>query len=147
MLERLERLGMVRLTRKASLLAAAASLPRAITDVTEGRIAPGYVASVTPDAVFVRFLAGLTGRAGAVAASSHGFIEQIPGALASDNMICKNCLHSLTGCATSTAAPWQLPWLCFLNSLISIQYLGISQNLQGICLGGAVRCAVLLCAS
>lgn len=82
-LERLERLGMVRLTRKASLLAAAASLPRAIADVTEGRIAPGYVASMTPDAVFVRFLNGLTGRAGATASSSHGHAVQAIGALAS----------------------------------------------------------------
>ena len=86
MLERLERLGMVRLTRKASLLAAAPSLPRAITDITEGRIAPGYVASVTPDAVFVRFLNGLTGRAGATAASSLGLVVQVQWAQAPDNM-------------------------------------------------------------
>ncbi|KAK9832620.1 hypothetical protein WJX81_004603 [Elliptochloris bilobata] len=63
-LERLERVGMVRLSRKASLLAAAAALPRELGDVAEGRIVPGYVASVVQDAVFVRFLNGLTGRAG-----------------------------------------------------------------------------------
>ena len=98
---------MVRVTRKASLLAAAPSLPRAITDVTEGRIAPGYVASVTPDAVFVRFLAGLTGRAGAPAASSKRFIVHIPGALASDNMDC-GLLYGLTGDVGAVAALLQL---------------------------------------
>ncbi len=44
----------LRLTRKASLLAAAAALPRSFSDVAEGALLPGYVASVTPDAVFVR---------------------------------------------------------------------------------------------
>ena len=34
-------------------------------DVKEGMLAPGYVANVTADAVFVRFLGALTGRAGA----------------------------------------------------------------------------------
>lgn len=52
------------MTRKASLVAAAAQLPAAIEDVKEGTLAPGYVANVTADAVFVRFLGSLTGRAG-----------------------------------------------------------------------------------
>lgn len=53
-------------SRKASLVAAAESgtLPSSIEGVKEGALLPGYVASVTPDAVFVRFLAGVTGRAG-----------------------------------------------------------------------------------
>ncbi|GFR41334.1 hypothetical protein Agub_g2019, partial [Astrephomene gubernaculifera] len=65
-LDRLEAQRCVRVSRKPSLLAAAASgaLPRAFSDVREGTLLPGYVASVTPDAVYVRFLAGLTGRAG-----------------------------------------------------------------------------------
>ena len=53
------------MTRKASLLAAAAQLPATMEDVKEGMLAPGYVANVTADAVFVRFLGALTGRAGA----------------------------------------------------------------------------------
>ncbi len=64
-LERLERVGLLRLSCKASLLAAGRALPRELADVAEGAIAPGYVASVTSDAVFVRFLGNLTGRAGA----------------------------------------------------------------------------------
>lgn len=68
-LERLERVGLVRLSRKASLLGAAGGLPRALADIAPGLVAPGYVASVTPDAVFVRFLGGLTGRAGAARAA------------------------------------------------------------------------------
>ena len=54
------------MTRKASLVAAAAQLPAAIEDVKEGTLAPGYVANVTADAVFVRFLGSLTGRAGSL---------------------------------------------------------------------------------
>lgn len=60
----LQKAGMLRVTRKASLLAAAAQLPAAIEDVKEGTLASGYVANVTADAVFVRFLGSLTGRAG-----------------------------------------------------------------------------------
>ncbi|BDA47226.1 probable protein RRP5 homolog [Coccomyxa sp. Obi] len=63
-LERLEKAGVLRVTRKTSLLAAATQLPATIEDVKEGTLAPGYVANVTADAVFVRFLGGLTGRAG-----------------------------------------------------------------------------------
>jgi hypothetical protein len=46
----------LRVTRKASLLQAAAQglLPRAVGDVAEGALLAGYVASVTSDAVFVR---------------------------------------------------------------------------------------------
>ncbi len=56
----------LRVTRKAALLAAAAAgrLPAALAELREGQVAPGFVASVTADAVFVRFLGGLTGRAG-----------------------------------------------------------------------------------
>ena len=49
---------------KASLVRAAQSLPSSIEDVKPQALIPGYVASVTPDAVFVRFLGSLTGRAG-----------------------------------------------------------------------------------
>lgn len=45
----------LRLTRKASLVAAAATLPRSLEDVKEGAVLAGYVASVTGDAVFVRW--------------------------------------------------------------------------------------------
>jgi rRNA biogenesis protein RRP5 len=48
-------------TRKHSLVAAAQQLPSSSSDVKEGAVLPGYVASVTGDAVFVRFLAGVTG--------------------------------------------------------------------------------------
>lgn len=60
----LQKAGTLRVTRKASLLGAAASVPSALEDLAEGTLAPGYVASVTGDAVFVRFLGSLTGRAG-----------------------------------------------------------------------------------
>lgn len=51
-------------TRKSSLLAAAAALPAALDAVAPGARLPGYVAHVTGDAVFVRFLNGVTGRCG-----------------------------------------------------------------------------------
>ena len=64
-----QKAGMLRVSRKASLLGARAALPAALGDLSEGTLAPGYVASVTGDAVFVRFLGSLTGRAGAGAKS------------------------------------------------------------------------------
>lgn len=39
---------MVRLTRKASLIAARAALPSSLEDVKEGAILPGFIASTTP---------------------------------------------------------------------------------------------------
>ncbi|KXZ56455.1 hypothetical protein GPECTOR_1g407 [Gonium pectorale] len=68
-LERLDAQRCVRISRKPALLAAAASagggsLPRSFDQVAEGALLAGYVASATPDAVYVRFLGGLTGRAG-----------------------------------------------------------------------------------
>ena len=54
----------VKVTMKASLVRAAQSLPSSIEDVKPHALIPGYVASVTSDAVFVRFLGSLTGRAG-----------------------------------------------------------------------------------
>jgi rRNA biogenesis protein RRP5 len=70
----------LRVTRKASLLSAAAAgaLPASLADVSEGLVLPGYVASVTADAVFVRFLGELTGRAG-LAQLSDTFVSD-PGA-------------------------------------------------------------------
>ena len=55
-LQRLDGVKQLRLTRKASLLAGAAAglLPSAASEVAEGALIPGYVASVTGDAVFVR---------------------------------------------------------------------------------------------
>ena len=50
------------LTRKASMAAAAGALPAAFEAVSRGARLPGYVAHVTGDAVFVRFLGGVTGR-------------------------------------------------------------------------------------
>ena len=55
---------MVKLTMKMSLIRVAKALPSSIDDVKPGALVPGYVASVTSDAVFVRFLGSLTGRAG-----------------------------------------------------------------------------------
>ena len=49
---------------KASLVRAAKPLPSSIEEVQSQALIPGYVASVTSDAVFVRFLGSLTGRAG-----------------------------------------------------------------------------------
>ncbi|KAK3250540.1 hypothetical protein CYMTET_40083 [Cymbomonas tetramitiformis] len=49
-------------SRKASLVAAAATLPKAIGDFTAGAMHPGFVASVTDGGCFVRFLGRLTGR-------------------------------------------------------------------------------------
>ena len=60
----LQKSSMVKLTMKLSLIRAAKSLPNSIEDVKPGALLPGYVASVTSDAVFVRLLGSLTGRAG-----------------------------------------------------------------------------------
>ena len=54
----------MKLTRKASLIAAAAALPKSLTDVKEAMLVPGYVTGVTNDACYIRFLGQLTGRAG-----------------------------------------------------------------------------------
>lgn len=51
-------------TCKPSLLGAAEQLPAELEDLTEASIVPGYVVNVVPEGVFVRFLNGLTGRAG-----------------------------------------------------------------------------------
>lgn len=52
----LQNVKQLRLTRKATLLSAAASklLPGSVEEVAEGSVLAGYVASVTRDAVFVR---------------------------------------------------------------------------------------------
>ncbi|MEW5309980.1 MAG: hypothetical protein WDW38_001818 [Sanguina aurantia] len=63
-LERLLGQRVLRVSRKASLVAAAATLPRTFPDIKEAALMCGYVANVTADAVFVRFLGQLTGRAG-----------------------------------------------------------------------------------
>lgn len=65
-LERREAAGLLFVTRKASLVAGAKAgeLPSEIGDVDVGTLAPGYIASVTGDACYVRFAGGLTGRAG-----------------------------------------------------------------------------------
>lgn len=54
----------MKLTRKASLVAAASALPKSVQDVKETMLLPGYIANVTNDACYVRFLNQLTGRAG-----------------------------------------------------------------------------------
>ena len=41
------------------------AVPALLDQVAVGALVPGYVASVTQDSVFVRFLGELTGRAGA----------------------------------------------------------------------------------
>ncbi len=58
--------GIVKLSRKSSLItaAAAAALPKAISDLKEALLVPGYITNVTNDACYVRFLGQLTGRAG-----------------------------------------------------------------------------------
>ena len=56
--------GFVKLTRKSSLITAAAALPKAISDVKEAMLVPGYITNITNDACYVRFLGQLTGRAG-----------------------------------------------------------------------------------
>ena len=58
----------VSLTRKASMVRAASSLPRsngpdALSSLAEGQALRGFVASLTPDSAFVRFLGRATGRA------------------------------------------------------------------------------------
>ena len=53
-LQRMEGAKELRLSRKASLIAAAEALPRAVAAVPVGQVLPGYVASVTGDAVYVR---------------------------------------------------------------------------------------------
>ncbi len=56
---RMQRIGAVRLSRKASLLAAATggALPSVLEDVREAALLPGYIASLTPDAAYVRCVA------------------------------------------------------------------------------------------
>ena len=77
-LQRLETAKQLRVTRKTSLINAvsaatstgkeeeesASSLPSQFSSLKEGRVYPGYVASVAADGVFVRFLGDLTGRSG-----------------------------------------------------------------------------------
>ena len=46
------------------MLQAAVALPCSAEQAAVGSLLPGYVASVTQDSVFVRFLGNLTGRAG-----------------------------------------------------------------------------------
>lgn len=62
----LQKAKQVRVSRKASLVAAAAAsqLPDNLAALVEGAVIPGYIASVAPDGAFVRFLGDLTGRAG-----------------------------------------------------------------------------------
>lgn len=50
----------LRLTRKASMLAAAEAgvLPSTLEGVAQGAVMPGYVASITNDSVFVRCVGG-----------------------------------------------------------------------------------------
>ena len=52
------------MTRKRSLVAGAATMPRAFADVKLHLVAPGYVHSVAADAVYVHFLGRVSGRAG-----------------------------------------------------------------------------------
>ena len=56
--------GTLVVTCKQSLLDAAGALPSSLAEIREAAVVPGYVANVVADAVFVRFLGGLTGRAG-----------------------------------------------------------------------------------
>ena len=56
--------GFVRLSRKASLISTAASIPKTVAEVKETMIMPGYITGITNDACYVRFLGQLTGRAG-----------------------------------------------------------------------------------
>lgn len=56
--------GFLRLSRKASLISAAASLPKTVAEIKETMILPGYITGITNDACYVRFLGQLTGRAG-----------------------------------------------------------------------------------
>ncbi|GAX80532.1 hypothetical protein CEUSTIGMA_g7970.t1 [Chlamydomonas eustigma] len=51
-------------SRKSSLVLSASALPSSFDAVKEGALLPGFVVSITPDAVFVRFLGHVTGRAG-----------------------------------------------------------------------------------
>lgn len=53
---RVQRIKMVRVTRKASLIVAAAAgaLPSELEDVHEAALLPGYIASLTADAAYVR---------------------------------------------------------------------------------------------
>lgn len=52
-----QRIGVVKVSRKASLLSASAAgaLPSAIGDVRESALLQGYIASLTADAAYVRY--------------------------------------------------------------------------------------------
>lgn len=52
---------MLLLSRKQALVRAAESLPATFEEVKESALLPGYVASVTADAVYIRFLGRVTG--------------------------------------------------------------------------------------
>eukprot|EP00798_Chlamydomonas_sp_ICE-L_P000495 gene495-1901_t len=54
----------LKVSRKHSLVQAAASLPKVFEDVKTTAILPAYVSGVTGDAVFVRYLGHVSGRAG-----------------------------------------------------------------------------------
>lgn len=53
----MQRIKMVRVSRKASLIAAASAgaLPSELEDVREAALLPGYIASLTADAAYVRW--------------------------------------------------------------------------------------------
>lgn len=63
-LQKLRGSNMPLVTCKPSLLTAADQLPKELEDLTEASIVTGYVSNAVTHGVFVRFLNGLTGRAG-----------------------------------------------------------------------------------
>ena len=69
-LQRLRGSNVLLVTCKQSLIASSEELPSNLETLKEASIVPGYVANVVPEGVFVRFLNGLTGRAGNFASSS-----------------------------------------------------------------------------
>ena len=68
--------GLVVVTRKASLAAAAQRMPASLEALQEHALIPGYVANVVDDACFVSFLSRLTGRAGKLCLLDCPFLPQ-----------------------------------------------------------------------
>lgn len=64
-LEKLGQVQQLKLTNKNSIREAVLSgnMPKSLEDLRTGTVIPGFIASVSPDAVYVRFLDHLTGRA------------------------------------------------------------------------------------
>lgn len=91
-LERLDSIQQVRITNKNSIRTAVVegTIPEKIEDLKVGSVIPGYIASVSANAVFVRFLGHLSGRVG-LSQLADSFVAN-PASLFHVNMSVRACV-------------------------------------------------------